>query len=324
MALRLEDKWIWDLWLAVDGPDYHVFYLQAPRELGNPELRHRHASIGHAVSDDLRQWEILPDALHPSQAEGAWDDFTTWTGSVIRHEGLWYLFYTGGRRSENALVQRIGCAVSKDIINWERYPGNPVLLCDPERYETLNPDDWYELTWRDPWLMRDESSGKFQACVSARSKTGPTDGRGVIALAESTNLHEWRVLDPVTRPGDFGYMEVPQVVEIDHRFYLLFSTVEAMHSKTRRQRVRTRPETGIFYLTAETPLGPYAPETDACLLGSLNYTFYAGKIVNRPNGRHDLLAMRYLDRAGHFIGEMHDPIPISTTHDGQLVLKDLN
>ena len=64
MTLRLPDKWVWDFWLVRDGKDYHAFYLQAPRSLGDPELRHLNASIGHAISKDLRYWHVLPDALN--------------------------------------------------------------------------------------------------------------------------------------------------------------------------------------------------------------------------------------------------------------------
>jgi hypothetical protein len=45
MSLRLDDYWIWDFWFAQDGPDTHVFFLHAPRALGDPELRHRAAQI---------------------------------------------------------------------------------------------------------------------------------------------------------------------------------------------------------------------------------------------------------------------------------------
>ena len=49
--LRLEDRWIWDFWLARDGADHHVFYLQADRALIDADRRHVAASIGHAVSN---------------------------------------------------------------------------------------------------------------------------------------------------------------------------------------------------------------------------------------------------------------------------------
>lgn len=66
MTLRLPDKWVWDFWLAQDGPDYHIFYLQAPRSLQDAHLRHWNASVGHAVSQNLSDWQILPDVLAPS------------------------------------------------------------------------------------------------------------------------------------------------------------------------------------------------------------------------------------------------------------------
>src|SRR3712207_8689315 len=44
--------------------------------------------------------------------QSAWDDYTTWTGSVIRAEGSYHLFYTGTSRAENGMRQRIGHATS--------------------------------------------------------------------------------------------------------------------------------------------------------------------------------------------------------------------
>jgi beta-fructofuranosidase len=88
VSLRLPGRWLWDFWFARDGDDVHVFFLQAPQSLGDPELRHRHATIGHAVSHDLHRWRVLPDAL-AAGPPGAFDDLATWTGSVSRHEGRW-------------------------------------------------------------------------------------------------------------------------------------------------------------------------------------------------------------------------------------------
>lgn len=63
--LRLDDCWVWDFWLAQVGLSYHIFYLQAPKSLGDERLRHRNATIGHAVSADLTSWSTLPDAFGP-------------------------------------------------------------------------------------------------------------------------------------------------------------------------------------------------------------------------------------------------------------------
>jgi hypothetical protein len=54
-------------------------------------------------------------------AEPAWDDYTTWTGSVVRgDDDLWHLFYTGSTHAEDGKYQRIGHATSTDLHSWAR------------------------------------------------------------------------------------------------------------------------------------------------------------------------------------------------------------
>src|SRR3954469_25458614 len=113
--LRLPDRWGWDLWVARTDSEYHLFFLQAPRALGDPDLRHRNASVGHAVSTDLSSWTILPDVLVRGSA-GAWDDLATWTGSVISDGDTWYMLYTGISSVEGGMVQRIGLATSSNLV----------------------------------------------------------------------------------------------------------------------------------------------------------------------------------------------------------------
>src|SRR5690606_4318784 len=148
-----------------DGDAVHVFYLQAPRSLGDPDLRHHRASVGHAVSTDLRTWEVLPDALGPGEP-GDFDDLATWTGSVIHAEGAWQMFYTGVSRAEDGRVQRIGRASSPDLLTWTKH--GQVLETDPRWYETLH-DGVREEAWRDPWVWWDEPTGRFRMQLTARA-----------------------------------------------------------------------------------------------------------------------------------------------------------
>jgi beta-fructofuranosidase len=156
MSLYLPDHWLWDFWFAQDGDDVHVFFLHAPRALGDPELRHRNARIGHAVSRDLRAWELLPPVLTPG-SPGAFDEVATWTGSVLRHDGHWHLFYTGLSIGEAGAVQRIGLATSDDLVHWRKHEANPVLEADARWYELLDLDAWFNQAWRDPWLFHHPS-----------------------------------------------------------------------------------------------------------------------------------------------------------------------
>ena len=311
MTLRLADKWVWDFWFAQDGADYHVFYLQAPRSLGDPELRHWNVSVGHAVSDNLREWEVLPDALGPSpEGSDAFDTYTTWTGSIIQQEGLWYLLYTGGKKSEDGLVQRIGLATSADLMRWEKHPENPLIVADPRWYELLDLDVWDDQAWRDPWVFQHPERGDFHAFITARANHGPPEGRGVIGHARSEDLIHWEVLPPVTESGDFGYTEVPQLVNVQGRYYLLFSVQRTIHSSSWPQRTGQEALTAIRYLMADDPLGPFHPMNGQALVADEIGSLYAGKLVQDPDGEWVLLATRMYDTEGAFIGELSDPMPV--------------
>lgn len=319
VGLRLEDKWLWDFWLARDGADYHIFYLQAPRSLGREELRHWNASVGHAVSQDLRTWEVLPDALHPG-AHGSWDDLSIWTGSVIRHESLWYLFYTSLSRSEEGRIQRTGLATSTDLVTWERHPDNPLIQASPEWYEVIGTPDAREQAWRDPWVWRHPWTGDFHAYITARASYGPPDGRGVIAHARSADLLRWEVLPPVTEPGFFYSLEVPQLVDIRGRSYLLFCAPAAWHSALRRQQTGLEPVTGTHYLVADDPLGPFRYSTHEFLAGDPVGLRYAGKLVEGPDGEWCFLALRNFAPDGSYVGDLIDPVPVEVDANGDLRL----
>lgn len=312
MTLRLADKWLWDFWTVVHEGRLHAFYLQADRALGDPDLRHFNVSIGHAVSDDLETWEILPDALAPA-ATPAWDDKSTWTGSVVRHDGGWAMLYTGTSTAEDGLVQRVGLATSPDLIHWTRRPG-PVLEADPRWYELLGPD-WFDQAWRDPWVFQVPGDEAFHAYVTARATTGPARGRAVIGHARSRDLVHWEVLPPVTAPMGFGQMEVPQLVEADGTWFLVFCS-----DPTTRMPEAGASGTGTYYLTASSPLGPFERSTLG-VLDTADHTFaYAGKVV-AFGGRRWFLAWEGSVDPAHFSGTLTHPREV-TVADGRLFVAD--
>jgi beta-fructofuranosidase len=94
MGFSKDGHWVWDFWVADDGALFHLFYLHAPASLGDPDLRHRNARIGHATSTDLTDWTDHGTVLEPGAA-GDLDASATWTGSVVRaDDGSWRMFYT--------------------------------------------------------------------------------------------------------------------------------------------------------------------------------------------------------------------------------------
>ena len=320
MSLRLPDKWVWDFWTIQARGEHHIFYLQAPRELGSPLLRHHHASIGHAVSHDLRAWRVLPDALHPGP-DGSWDDLATWTGSTLEDDGRWYMLYTGISRHEEGLIQRIGLAVSDDLVTWVKHPGNPVLEADPRWYDLLQRPRWRDQSWRDPWLFRHPHDGSFHCLITARSPLGAADAAGVIGHARSRDLIEWEVLPPLTAPGDFAQVEAPQLVQVDGWYALLVSAQAEDHSQQRIERLRTPGETGTFVFASDEMFGPYTlPGAPIAAPDGPLGTLYAGKLLERLTGTWEFMAFRGNgDR--DFVGELIDPLPVTVEPEGQLLVE---
>jgi beta-fructofuranosidase len=316
-VLQLDDRWIWDFWFARHDGRYHVFYLQAPVALEDPDLRHWNATIGHAVSDDLVGWEVLPDALHAG-APGAWDDRAVWTGSVVHHDARWWLFHTGVGEAEDGLVQRIGLAVSDDLVTFERVSDDPILTVDPRWYEELDLEVWVDETCRDPWVFADPDGDGWWMYYTARVREGAADARGVIGAAWSPDLRHWEARPPVTEPGDFGHLEVPQVVEIGGCHYLIFSVYDWAHAETRLQRAR--PVCGTHYLRGDGPLGPWRSVGDDFLAAELDGPFYAGKLVEAPDGGWVYLAWAQFAADGSFVGALADPVSVAQDPDGHLHL----
>lgn len=312
MTLALPDRWVWDFWLVEDEGVHHIFYLQAPRSLGDPDLRHWHASIGHAVSVDLVDWEVQPDALGPGPA-GSWDDYTTWTGSVIAHEGSWHMFYTGTSRHEGGKVQRVGRAVSDDLISWRRQP--PVLEAGGG-YEKLSARVWHDEAWRDPWVVRHEEV--FHCYVTARVDQGDPLARGVVGHLRSRDLVRWETLEPVTEPLGMGQLEVPQLIQIGERWYLVFCSDLDTQAGWRRRR---GPGTGTYYLVGDGPDGPFRQIGEGVIEADRDGRTYAGRL-HRLGDDLVFLAWNRIGPDGRFVGTINDPRRVRILDDGRLCLAD--
>jgi beta-fructofuranosidase len=329
MAFRLTDKWVWDFWFAQDGSDYHMYYLQADRNIGDPDKRHFNTSLGHAISQDLVSWKNLGTCFEKSKTP-AWDDTAIWSGSVLKHENRWYLFYTALSQADNNKIQRIGMASSPDLHHWQRATNGPILECDDEHYDPEHighlQEQFCMQVCRDPYVIPDPNGKGFRMYFTARHRHGPADGRGAIGIAHSEDLYHWQLSPPVTPAGDFNECEVPQYLEMNGHYYLIFSVASEHYSEAYRQHLVEQNlqqhlhDSGTHYYIASHPNGPWRLGGLPFFAGNPQNTHYCGKIINNPQGHPVLMAFRNLNLKGEFLGEISNPIPILKDNDGALKL----
>jgi beta-fructofuranosidase len=305
MSLQLPDKWIWDSWYVQEDGVTHAFYLHASKALGDPDRRHRHPIVGHAVSTDLTNWTVVEDALIVSDP-GAFDDGTTWTGSVVRaDDSVWWMFYTGTARAEDTQVQRIGAATSRDLMSWTKVSTTALVEADPRYYELLDHEIWHDQAWRDPWVFRHPGESTWQMLVTARANSGDPRVRGVLGHATSDDLTTWTVQPPLSEPGQgFGQLEVFQFEVVDGVPVLLFCCGRSELSPERQEAGEAG---GVYSVPVDARL-ERVDFTNATLFERTD--LYAARLLRDADGGWVLLAfVNIVD--GEFVGVLSDPVAVT-------------
>ncbi len=319
MVLSLPDKWVWDSWYVQDGELWHCFFLQADKAIKDPELRHWNVSYGHATSRDLVNWDHLGTCFKPSVGP-AWDDYTTWTGSVVcGDDAQWHLFYTGTSHDGGGKHQKLGHAVSGDLHSWERV-GDGLIVDRDDRYEEFTPGRWHDRAFRDPWVMRSPNGGWLMYFTARNASVENSMEAGAIGCATSEDLFTWTLQDPVFT-GGFGELEVPQVFEWGGSWYCLFCTSHRFWSDEALSTISGPPRTGTHYLIGDSPVGPWRIAPGPMLDGDAPEQRYAARIVD-AGGQKLLMGFHMQDpKTGHFPGIISDPVPVLRGQDGLLSLE---
>jgi beta-fructofuranosidase len=276
-----EDKFVSDFWTVKKGEDYHLFFLQAPRALGDPDLRHFHHSIGHAVSRDLVNWTTLPPALMPDlnlphERKGLA------TGSVTLCGDTYHMLYVGVGDGGHGTDHSICLATSRDLIHWDRHPGNPVLKKEGSYYDV-------SACWADPFIIAEPDG--YYAFFKAHDRRQPKGYDGCVGAAVSRDFIHWDVLPPVFSPGLFGEPEVPAVYRRDGYYYLIAMTIPPVVTDLYRERIKpATPQWGDIYMVADHVLGPYRPETGIQLTQTADEMMMV-RLLENPKG--ELVALSW-------------------------------
>ena len=218
-----KNKWLNDPKVFYAKGKFHLFYLQGKRVKTWEKISRQRESYGHAISDDCLIWKQVEDIVRPGEY-GQWDDKGVWTGDIIYRNGLYYLLYTGVCYKDT--IQRLGLAVSKDLIHWEKYPGNPVSEPDPKYYLNRVTYGYPHVRWSDPSFFNIDSSEWTYVYLCAQLKNKVWNKMGCIGLIRSKDMIHWEAMPPVYTPGKEVYHEVPQVIKYKNKYILFFGSKE--------------------------------------------------------------------------------------------------
>ena len=169
--------------------------------------------------------------------------------------------------------------------------------------------------------MRDPDGDGWIMYFTARAAgIEEANDAGAIGLARSPDLMCWTLDEPV-HIGGFGQLEVPQVMNIQDRWYCLFCTAAEHWSAAYRSSYPRAAVTGTHYLVSDSHLGPW--EIAACefLDGSAPPNRYAGKIIRDRTSMHYMSFLNF-GSDGRFVGAISDPVPVEIGSGGRLTLRE--
>ncbi len=193
---------------------------------------------GHVRSPDLVHWEHCPIAIMPSP--GSYDGAGCWSGSVVIHEGLPTMIYSGvadmtlwsadddlppsdrqripqGYYHEFVLEidQETQCiATSQDNLQtWQKHPANPVIPAIPQDLDLIG--------FRDPFLWKEGDDRWYMLLGSGIKGQG-----GVALLYRSPDMINWEYLNPlyIGDPAESGInWECPNFLDLGGKRMLVVS-----------------------------------------------------------------------------------------------------
>ena len=199
----LPDSWVWDFWLAEDQDDLPPVLpprLQGPTRPRPPAPPGGHRARRVHRPDPLgtgprRARSRRPRRIRPDRDLDRIGDQRTRRHMVY----VLHRHHPNTRRTTDP-TGRSG-HLRPTYYTGSRTTGTPLVRADPRWYETLGgAAPWPDEHWRDPFVFADPDGNGWHLFITARANTGPLDNRGVIGHAQSSDLLNWDVQPPLSRP----------------------------------------------------------------------------------------------------------------------------
>ena len=179
---------------------YHAFFQYNPHSVQCVNMH-----WGHAVSDDLINWEELPPAIVP---DNKYETVGCWSGGAVVRDDVLYLYYTSNSKE---FGQTVSLVTSEDGMNFFKYEKNPII----ETYHQEGSADF-----RDPNVSLID--GKYYLVIG----TGK-DGTGKTLLYTSADLINWEYSSVLFEDENLvRIVECPDFFKLGDKYVLMFSRID--------------------------------------------------------------------------------------------------
>ena len=191
---------------------YHIF-----NQKNASNIMLRQINWGHFSSPDLLHWTEHKPALSPDQP---YDKNGIWSGcAVLDNEGIPRIIYTAGG-------DKMGMAAASpkddNLIEWEKYSGNPLISGQPDNYARTD--------LRDPYVWKEGNLWYMIIGFGLQASEGKHGDHGAVLLYKSKDLEQWEYV-PLLYEGnpavdDSGiFWEMPVFQKIGKKYVLLVNKV---------------------------------------------------------------------------------------------------
>lgn len=249
------DGFVADIIPYSDGKQLFLYYLHDYR---NKELYGEGTPWNLLTTKNFIDYTNHGEVIKRGSKEE--QDLYVFTGSCIKVNDLFHIFYTGHNPHFDGVkpVQGIMHAVSKDGVKYEKV-SDDILFA----YKDYEINDW-----RDPFVFFDDESKEYKMLLAARKK-GYIRRGGITIMLKSKNLKDWDFDSEFYFPNIYYTHECPDLFKLGDYYYLVFSEFNA-------DRVTK-------YVYSKSIKGPWKSFNDDKFDGR---AFYAAKTVLFNNKRY--------------------------------------
>ena len=218
---KVNDKY-WLMYHAYPGSGYEV----GPAEIG----------IAWCEDEELLDWHCLDHPVYSWRDGENWEHGGLYKCHVIEHDGKFYMYYNAKNIIDGQWLEQTGGAVSDDLLNWQRLPGNP---CVP-----VTPGAWDCKFASDPVVVHDKDKNIWVMFYFGYNYEHAQDG---IAFSEDL-IHWHKHSEPIMNNGATGELDSthahkPGVIWHNGMLYHFYCAVRPTETADEKSRFKNEYRT---------------------------------------------------------------------------------